>query len=40
MEEILMLFFFTRELFTFSPAQLEELTQHFSVRALWLSYLR
>lgn len=30
--------FFTRELFTFSPAQLEELTQHFSVRALWLSW--
>ena len=28
---------FTRELFTFSPAQLEELTQH-SVRALWLSW--
>ena len=29
---------FTRELFTFSPAQLEELTQHFGVRALWLSW--
>ncbi len=30
--------FFTRELFTFSPPQLEELSRHFKVRAIWLSW--
>ena len=30
--------FFTRELFTFSPSQLEEISNHFSVRAIWLSW--
>ncbi len=29
---------FTRELFTFSPAQLEELSSCFKVRAIWLSW--